>query len=97
MRGKSDTTQNFCLAAVHADYTAVFFGDPWKKKTCLWLKGLPPLQPDNVVEPKGYWVTAHGHDKAPYGIAVNFRDQKTRSKTFEGIARAMAAQWEVIR
>lgn len=74
-----------------------FFGDPWKKKTCLWLKGLPPLQPDNVVEPKGYWVTAHGHDKAPYGIAVNFRDQKTRSKTFEGIARAMAAQWEVIR
>lgn len=70
-----------------------FFGDPWKKKTCLWLKGLPPLQPDDVVQPKGYWIGAHGHDKAPYGMIKGFRDQKTRSKTFEGIARAMAEQW----
>ena len=70
-----------------------FFGDPWKKKTCLWLKGLPALQPDNVVDPIGYWVGAHGHDKAPYGMIKGFRDQKTRSKTFEGIARAMAEQW----
>ena len=70
-----------------------FFGDPWKKKTCLWLKGLPPLQPDNVVQSKGYWIGAHGHDKAPYGMIKEFRDQKTRSKTFTGIARAMAEQW----
>lgn len=70
-----------------------FFGDPWKKKTCLWLKGLPPLQPDNVVQPKGYWIGAHGHNKAPYGMIKGFRDQKTRSKTFTGIARAMAEQW----
>ena len=70
-----------------------FFGDPWKKKTCLWLKGLPPLQPDDVVQPKGYWIGAYGHDKAPYGMIKGFRSQKTRSKTFEGIARAMAEQW----
>lgn len=70
-----------------------FFGDPWKKKTCLWLKGLPTLQPDNVIEPIGYWIGAYGHNKAPYGMIKGFRDQKTRSKTFEGIARAMAEQW----
>lgn len=70
-----------------------FFGDPWKKKTCLWLKGLPPLQPDNIVQPKGYWIGAHGHNKAPYGMIKGFRDQKTRSKTFAGIAHAMAEQW----
>lgn len=70
-----------------------FFGDPWTKTTCLWLKGLPYLTPTNIVPPKGYWIGAHGHDKAPNGIIKGFRDQKTRSKTFPGIAKAMAEQW----
>lgn len=70
-----------------------YFGDPWKKKTCLWLKGLPPLVKTNEVHPIGYWVGAHGKDKAPYGMIKGFRDQKTRSKTFPGIAKAMAEQW----
>jgi len=34
------------------------FGDPWKKRTCLWLRGLPPLLPTEIVEPKGLWVGA---------------------------------------
>ena len=69
------------------------FGDPWQKRTCLWLKNLPHLTPTNVVEPKGYWIGAHGKDKAPNGMIKGFRDQKTRSKTFPGIAKAMAEQW----
>lgn len=69
------------------------FGDPWQKKTCLWLKGLPKLNPTYIVEPKGYWIGAHGKDKAPNGMIKGFRDKKTRSKTFPGIAKAMAEQW----
>lgn len=69
------------------------FGDPWLKKTCLWLKGLSPLFATDPVEPQGYWIGAHGHDKAKRGMSKGFRDQKTRSKTFWGIARAMASQF----
>lgn len=70
-----------------------WFGEPWKKRTCLWLKNLPPLEPTNMVEPKGYWIGAHGVDKAPNGASETFRDHKTRSKTFIGIAEAMSEQW----
>lgn len=70
-----------------------WFGDPWRKRTCLWLVGLPKLRPTDMVEPIGYWIGAHGHDKAKNGMSKGFRDQKTRSKTFPGIARAMAEQW----
>lgn len=69
------------------------FGDPWRKRTCLWLMGLPKLQPTDMVEPTGYWIGAYGHDKAPHGMSKGFRDQRTRSKTFPGIAKAMAEQW----
>lgn len=74
-----------------------WFGEPWQKRTCLWLKNLPPLEPTNMVEPKGYWIGAHGHDKAPNGMSKGFRDQKTRSKTFVGIAEAMAEQFGGIK
>lgn len=70
-----------------------WFGEPWSKTTCLWLKGLPPLFATEMVEPQGYWIGAHGHDKAKRGLSKGFRDQKTRSKTFWGVARAMADQW----
>lgn len=56
------------------------FGHPWHKRTCLWLKGLPPLFATDVVVPTGYWVRRNS-------------DPKLRSKTFPGIARAMAEQW----
>ena len=56
------------------------YGHPYTKRTCLWLKGLPKLKSTNIVEPaKGGWVWG--------------RDAKHRSKTFEGIAQAMAEQW----
>lgn len=73
------------------------FGEPWSKKTCLWLKGLEPLQPTNIVEdykpycPSGsYSVT---HDPKYKGASRKGGSAKSRSKTFEGIAQAIAEQW----
>ncbi|MBQ3692934.1 MAG: DNA cytosine methyltransferase, partial [Clostridia bacterium] len=64
--------------------------------TCLWLKNLPKLQPTNIVKPICSWVSggskdSHGNKRSNTGMT--FRDSKTRSKTFPGIAKAMAEQW----
>ena len=72
------------------------FGEPARKKTGLWIKGLPKLQPTNIVDPElvtfinkdgkvrtdsaWHWYTGKGKGKE-------------RSKTFIGIAEAMAEQW----
>ena len=72
------------------------FGDPWKKKTGLWLKGLPPLKATNVVEPTGKWVQQNKSGvpaKSEAWEVVGVRDAKKRSRTFPGIAKAMAEQW----
>lgn len=71
------------------------FGHPYTKKTRLWLRGLPPLQPSNLVEPMGPYVPSGTgrKDKGTYGSAKRGDDAKNRSKTFEGIAKAMADQW----
>lgn len=68
------------------------FGNPYKKKTYLWLKGLPVLSATNVVEPTGLWVDG-GHSKETKMQTFGFRSAKKRSKTFPGIAKAMAEQW----
>lgn len=72
------------------------FGDPYSKRTYLWLKGLTPLQATTVVKPLCSWVS--GGSKRSDGTprinkGTRFRDSKTRSKTFPGIAKAMAEQW----
>lgn len=69
------------------------FGHPESKSTCLWLKGLPRLQYTNVLElpESGRWnnQTQGGQNNLPPS-----RDRaKIRSKTYSGIARAMARQW----
>lgn len=70
------------------------FGDPWKKRTCLWLKGLPKLMPDDPVQPLGCWVSCAGrNNRTKLRGAKGVRSRKERSKTFPGIARAMAEQW----
>ena len=71
------------------------FGHPYTKKTRLWLKGLPLLQPTNIVEPIGPYVPAGTgrKDRKKYGAAIRGDDAKNRSKTFPGIAKAMAEQW----
>ena len=73
------------------------FGEPWRKKTCLWLRGLPPLMATDIVVPKGLWVgsTSGRRDSAIYSryeLKLH-RNPKLRSKTFPGIAKAMAEQW----
>ena len=72
------------------------YGEPTRKKTGLWIKGLPKLKPTNIIEPelvtyvdkngitrtdtKWHWYSGQGKGKE-------------RSKTFWGIAYAMAEQW----
>lgn len=72
------------------------FGHPYTKRTCLWLKGLPKLKPTNEVEPIATWCPSgsysHKHGEQHKGMFTTDR-AKNRSKTFEGIANAMAEQW----
>lgn len=73
------------------------FGDPFEKKTCLWLKGLPLLESTNEVEPPERAAFASGKTMpAWYADAWHLPPEeraKVRSKTFPGVARAMAEQW----
>jgi hypothetical protein len=64
------------------------FGHPVQKRTCLWLKGLEPLKPTEIVEERqsskvpGNWFNKGGKER-----------QQNRAKTFNGIAKAFADQW----
>lgn len=73
------------------------FGDSYEKKTCLWLKGVPKLIPTNIVEVPPRKTFASGKSM-PTWYAEAWRMPKAerakiRSKTFPGIAKAMAEQW----
>lgn len=70
------------------------FGHPYTKQTCLWLKGLNPLKPTKILEkPKEGWVNQCITPDGRYGGFKNFNGAKNRSKTFHGVAEAMAEQW----
>lgn len=77
------------------------FGDPWRKRTCLWLSGLPPLRQTDTVEPSGHWVDGgtrvqhkdRAYGDAKFGSGTDTARKAERSRTFPGIAAAMAAQW----
>lgn len=80
------------------------FGHPVSKKTCLWLKGLPLLEPTNVVEPEiihskgksGGYSGPSWYVTDENGKIISWNDPRTaiaRSKTFPGVAKAMAEQW----
>jgi hypothetical protein len=70
------------------DYTQIIqpwmFGHGETKATCLWLKGLERLEPTNIVE---------GREQRIHLLPPSKDRWKLRSKTFQGIADAMAAQW----
>jgi site-specific DNA-cytosine methylase len=73
------------------------FGEPFSKKTCLWIKGLPKLKPTKLVD-KGERVTFSSGKTMPKWYSDAFRLKPAersiaRSKTFQGIADAMADQW----
>jgi hypothetical protein len=81
----------FGLPKYHQVIQPYEFGHPYQKKTCLWLKNLPPLMATMYVQKQestkvvGNWFNAGGKDR-----------QKNRAKTFEGIATAMANQWGAV-
>lgn len=76
------------------------FGELATKRTCLWLKGLPELKPTKVLDktliPKSVWTYSKTGQKKScskwYNCGEKDRSIK-RSKTFQGIAEAMAEQW----
>lgn len=77
-----------------------WFGDRAQKKTCLWLKNLPPLKPTNMVD-RGeiignFSLGAFAYGKDENGKWLRYGDPKLarlRSRTFQGIAEAMSNQW----
>lgn len=73
------------------------YGHPYRKRTCLWLKGLPPLRPVEIIK-EGIvsWVSGGSkdrHGRPRKGVSTRHRSPRVRSKTFPGIAKAMAEQW----
>jgi hypothetical protein len=72
------------------------FGDDASKKTCLWLKGLPILKPTQYMEPRivnGKQRWANQTDSGQNRLGPSYDRWKERSKTYSGIANAMAQQW----
>jgi site-specific DNA-cytosine methylase len=76
------------------------FGHPAKKSTCLWLKNLPKLVPTEIVEPKIITLSNGKKFSADYmdGVKRSKAGESSvqRSKTYIGIAKAMASQWGAI-
>lgn len=80
----------YCLPKYTQTIQPYQFGHPFKKKTCLWLKGIPELKPTNEIPVEqcestkvaGNWFNHGGKDR-----------QANRAKTFPGIAKAMAETW----
>ena len=70
----------FCLPERSQVIEPYFFGDPYTKRTYLWLKGLPLLQSTDLCSPVCSWTALH------FSASV-------RSKTFPGVAAAMVEQW----
>lgn len=68
------------------------FGHPESKKTCLWLKGLEPLKDENNVKKIFDKLPKNKKNRLHY-LSPGPNRWKERSKTFEGIAQAMANQW----
>jgi hypothetical protein len=60
------------------------FGHGETKATCLWLRGLPKLQPSNIVS---------GREARVHKMPPSETRWKERSRTYEGVAEAMAKQW----
>ena len=70
------------------------FGHPFSKATRLWLKNLPPLMATDIVVPEAKWISCGNRsNRTAQNKAVCKAYNNKRSKTFPGIAKAMAEQW----
>ena len=74
------------------------FGHPFTKLTLLWERGVKPLVPTNIVTPERTWCPSGSysgkHNEKHKGMFTTDR-ARNRSKTFPGIAKAMAEQWGI--
>lgn len=78
------------------------FGDPFSKGTCLWLKNLRNLHPSNETDNRGEWIVFGSGKRLPKWYSDGLTKAKSaeerrtlRSKTFPGVARAIAEQWTI--
>ena len=75
------------------------FGDEANKPTCLWLRGIPPLVPTKIVSKGEFYTKANGARMSKWSHITSGTNKEQRaaiaSKTFQGIADAMADQWGV--
>lgn len=73
------------------------YGEPWSKKTCLWLRNLPVLRPTNILKEYKPYVScgtsANKGNPEKSGMSRRGGSAKVRSRTFPGIAAAIAEQW----
>ena len=69
------------------------FGDPFEKRTCLWLKGLPNLIPTKIVPPPPRQIVKSGKTLPTWYSNCGGDRRKARSVTFPGIAAAIATQY----
>lgn len=89
----------FCLPEYSQIVQPYYFGDDVTKKTCLWCKGVPLLVPTNIVTPRTYREMAMKDGTVRRSCwemeqrGSKEERAKARSKTFPGIAAAMAEQW----
>lgn len=99
-----DLADKYCLPKMHSQIIHPWmFGDNYSKSTCLWLKGLPKLKPLVTQQPELEWFYWNDGKtgklkRQPKWFADAWKlpaDEraKVRSKTFPGVAKAMAEQW----
>lgn len=72
-----------------------YFGEPYSKRTLLWLKGLNPLKPTKILTNYKTWLPSNTSlfAKGKGGSRGSTCGSKNYAKTFKGVAEAMAAQW----
>ena len=71
------------------------YGHPYSKRTLLWLKNLKPLNPTEIIENYTPYLPSNtgGKKRGQSYSSGTSKNAKESSKTFQGIARAMATQW----
>lgn len=92
-----DICEKYSLPKEPTQYIQPYeYGDPYRKRTCLWLKGLPRLKPTDIVQPELVSYTCRNGKKVTFSrdyVKASGNRGKIRSKTYAGVARAMAEQW----